>query len=186
MMGSIHILSVNWSASYIRGVLSGHGISSIIANETNTADGSINAPPAISDEIASAEWPSVLAVGSDKLTVLRSLHQRRQKAEPNQSVELLYLGDSTTDLECLLEFGGIVISPDAEIAQRPGTKTTGSSRTTPNGSGLLHALQTMLNYKVPHVSEYNGELICWARDFVDIKESNFLQKRAAKMQSTKA
>lgn len=186
MMGSIHILSVNWSASYIRGVLSGHGISSIIANEINTADGSITAPPSISDEIASADWPSVLSVGSDKLTALRSLHRRRQKAVPKQSVELLYLGDSTTDLECLLEFGGIVISPDAEIAQRPGTKTTGSSRTTPNGSGLLHALQTMLNYKVPHVSEYNGELICWARDFVDIKKSSFLQKRAANMQSTRA
>lgn len=185
-MGSIHILSVNWSASYIRGVLSRDDISSIIANEINTADGSVGAPRAISDGIASVDWPSVLAVGSDKLTVLRCLHRQRQKAEPNLSVELLYLGDSTTDLECLLEFGGIVISPGAKIAQRPGTKTTESSGTTPNGSDLLHALQTMLSYKVPHVSEYNGELVCWARDFVDIKESKFLQKRAANMQSTKA
>lgn len=186
MMSFIHILSVNWSASYIRGVLSREDISSVIANDINPADGSVNALPAIFDESASSDWPSVLSVGSDKLSALRCLHRRQQKARPKLSVELVYFGDSTTDLECLLEFGGIVISPKAELAQRQGTKHTDFSKTIPNGSELLHVLQTRLNYNVPHVSEYKDEPICWARDFVEIKGSSFLKKRAENMQSTKA
>lgn len=186
MMGDTHILSVNWSASYIRGVLSREDISSVIANDINPADGSVNALPSISDDMASSDWPSVLAVSSDKLSVLRSLHRRQEKTKPKLPVELVYFGDSTTDLECLLEFGGIVISPKAEIAQRPGTKPAESSKTILNGSELLHVLQTRLNYNVPHVSEYNDEPICWARDFAEIKGSSFLQKRAANVQSTRA
>lgn len=186
MMGGIHILSVNWSASYIRGVLSKENISSVIANETSPADGSISALPAIPDNTNSSDWPSLLAVGSDKLSALRCLHRRQQEAKPKQSVELVYFGDSTTDLECLLEFGGIVISPKAEVAQRPSTKPIDSSKTIHNGSDLLHVLQTRLNYNVPHVSEYKDEPICWARDFAEIMESSFLQKRAANMRSTKA
>ncbi|KAK7720693.1 hypothetical protein SLS63_009687 [Diaporthe eres] len=185
-MNGVHVLSVNWSGSYIRGVLSREDIPSIIANDINPADGAINALPAISDEIASVDWPSVLAVGSDKLSALRCLHRRQQKAKPKQSVEIVYFGDSTTDLECLLEFGGIVISPKAETAQRPDTKTTNPSKTTLNGNDLLHVLQTGLNYNVPHVSEYKDEPICWARDFAEIMGSGFLPKRAANTQSTKA
>lgn len=186
-MGDIHILSVNWSASYIRGVLSREDISSVIANDINPADGSVNALPSSSvGGIASGDWPGVLAVGLDKLLALRCLHQRRQEAKPEQPVEIVYFGDSTTDLECLLEFGGIVISPKAEIAQRHGTKTTNPTSTGLNGNDPLHVLRTELNYNVPHVSEYKGELICWARDFAEIKGSNFLEKRAANIQSTRA
>lgn len=185
-MSEVHILSVNWSASYIRGVLSREGISSIIANDINPADGSVNALPVISDDIAPGDWPGVLAVGSDKLSALRCLHQRQQKAKPKQSVEIVYFGDSTTDLECLLEFGGIVISPKAEIAQRTDTQTTDPSKAAVNGSDLLHVLQTRLNYNLPHVSEYKDEPICWAHDFAEIKGSSFLQRRAANTQSTKA
>lgn len=186
MMGGIHILSVNWSASYIRGVLSRDDISSVIANDINPADGSIKALTAISDDVASSDWPRVFAVGSDKLSALRCLHRLQQKARAKLSVELVYFGDSTTDLECLLEFGGIVISPKAEIAQGSGTKPTDSRNTIRNGSELLHVLQTRLSHNVPHVSEYKDEPICWARDFAEIKGSNFLQKRAANMQPTKA
>lgn len=185
-MSSVHILSVNWSASYIRGVLSREDISSIIANDINPADGSVNGLPAISDDIAPGDWPGVFAVGSDKLSALRCLHRQQQKANPKQSVEVVYFGDSTTDLECLLEFGGIVISPKAELAQRTDTKTTDHSRTAVNGSDLLHVLQTSLNYNVPHVSEYKDESICWARDFAEIKGSGYLQRRAANTQSTEA
>lgn len=185
-MSGVHILSVNWSASYIRGVLSREDVSSVIANEINPADGSVNALPAISDDIAPGDWPRVLSVGSDKSSALRCLHRRQKKAKPTQSVEIVYFGDSTTDLECLLEFGGIVISPNAETAQRPGTKTTSPSKTALNGGDLLHVLRTGLNHNVPHVSEYKDEPICWARDFAEIKGSSFLQKRAANTQSTKA
>lgn len=145
-MHGTHVLSVNWSATYIRGVLSREGISSVIANETNPVDGSINAVPA---DIASAEWPSVLTVGSDKLSALRCLQRQQQEVKTKLSVEIVYFGDSTTDLECLLEFGGIVISPKAEIVQRPGTKTADPNDTATGGSDLLHVLQTRLDCYVP-------------------------------------
>lgn len=176
---------MNWSAAYIRGVLSREQISPVLANEINPADGSISATPTDSAEIASIEWPSVLTVGSDKLKALRCLQQQQQRANPKLSAEIVYFGDSTTDLECLLEFGGIVISPRAEIGQRLGTKTANSNSTTVKGSDLLHILQTMLDYNVPHVSHYKNELICWARDFTEIIHNSFLQKRVANMRSTK-
>lgn len=182
---STQVLSVNWSAAYVRGVLSSEEISPVIANEINPADGSINATPAVSADTASVEWPSVLAVGSDKLSALRCLQRQQQKAKPKLSVEIVYFGDSTTDLECLLEFGGVVISPKAEPGQRPTTKTASSNRTAVKGSDLLHMLQTRLNYNVPHVSQYRDELICWARDFAEVMHSSFLQKRAAHVRSTK-
>lgn len=179
IIDDIYILSVNWSASYIRGVLSGEGISTVIANDINPTDGSVNAPPAISDDIASGDWPSNLSVGSDKLSALRCLHRQQLKARPKRPREIVYFGDSITDLECLLEFGGIVVSPKAETAQRPDTKGTISSQAGLNGNDLLHVLRTRLIYNVPHVSEYRDEPICWALDFSEIKESGFLQKRAA-------
>ncbi|KAL1853252.1 hypothetical protein Daus18300_011820 [Diaporthe australafricana] len=183
---NIQILSVNWSASYIRGVLSREGISSVIANETNPADGSINALPPIDHDGASGDWPSVLAVGADKLSALRCVYRQLQAGRPKLPVEIICFGDSTTDLECLLEFGGIVISPESEIAQRPRPETTNSNNTGFNWSELLHVLRTRLRHNVPHVSEHKDELVCWARDFTEIKDSSFLRKRAANMKSTKA
>lgn len=171
---------MNWSASYIRGVLSREDISSVVANDINPADGSINA-----HDSPSEDWPSVLAVGSDKLSALRCIYRQLQADRPRLPIEIIYFGDSTTDLECLLEFGGIVISPKAEISQSPGPETTNSDENEFNGSELLHVLRTRLKYNVPHVSEYKDELVCWACDFTEIKESSFLRKRAANMKSTK-
>ncbi|POS69839.1 hypothetical protein DHEL01_v211768 [Diaporthe helianthi] len=183
---STQVLSVNWSASYIRGVLSRVGILSVFANETNPVDGSIMAIPAASADVAAAAWPSILAVGSDKLSALRCLRQQQHEVKKTLPAEIVYFGDSTTDLECLLEFGGIVISPTAEIAQTLGTKTADPNSTALKENELLHVLQTTLNYNVPHVSQYKDELICWARDFAEIAHCSFIQKRAANLRATKA
>ncbi|KAK2610423.1 hypothetical protein N8I77_003853 [Diaporthe amygdali] len=168
----VQILSVNWSASYIRGVLTQEDISSVIANDINPADGSISALSVTADDNTSEGWPNVLTVGSDKLSALRCLYRRQQRTKPGLPVEIVYFGDSTTDLECLLEFGGIVISPEAGISGSAGD--------------LLRVLRAKLNYHVPHVFEYKGEQICWAIDFTEIKESSFLQKRVANIKCTKA
>lgn len=185
-MHSIQVLSVNWSATYIRGVLSGVGILPVFANETNPVDGSIMAVPAASAEIAAAGWPSVLTVGSDKLSALQCLRRQQLDVGKGLPAEVVYFGDSITDLECLLESGGIAISPMAEIVQRPGTKTADPNSNAARGCDLLHVLRTMLNYNVPHVSQYKDELVCWARDFTEIVHSGFLQKRAANVRATEA
>ncbi|KAG8159337.1 hypothetical protein KVR01_010998 [Diaporthe batatas] len=182
-MHSTKVLSVNWSATYIRGVLTRVGTLPVFANETNPVDGSIMAVPAASADIAAAAWPSVLTVGSDKLSALRCLRRQHHGASTNIPPEIVYFGDSTTDLECLLEFGGIVISPRAETVQPPGNMTSDPSSKAVMGSDLLHVLQTTFRYSVPHVSQYKDELVCWARDFAEVVHSNFLQKRAANVRA---
>jgi thiamine phosphate phosphatase / amino-HMP aminohydrolase len=176
---------VNWSAAYIKGVLSKEEISTVIANEINPKDGSINATPSTPTGVASVEWPDVLTVGLDKLSALRCLQRQQRKNEPERSLGLVYFGDSTTDIECLLEFGGVVISSNPNMEKRPSTRTASSHKMLVKGSDLLHMLQTMLNYNVPHVSLYEGEPICWARDFAEVIQSSHLRKRVAIMRATK-
>lgn len=92
MMGDIHVLSVNWSASYIRGVLINEGIKSVVANDIDPSDGSINPLPATSDDIAPEDWPRAFAVGSDKLSALRYFHQQQQRAKPKMPVGIICSG----------------------------------------------------------------------------------------------
>lgn len=157
----------------------------VFANETDPVDGSIMAVPAASADMAAAGWPSVLTVGSDKLSALRCLWRQQHEVNTNLPAEIVYFGDSTTDLECLLQFGGIVISPMAEMVQRPVTTTADPKSKPAGGSNLLYVLRTMLDYNVPHVSQYRDELVCWARDFAEILHSSFLQKRAANVRAKK-
>lgn len=133
---NVHIVSVNWSASYIKGVLEPWGITSVIANELQV-DGSIAAP--------SSTGPfKALATSSDKLEATRNL------LGTMEGQCLCYIGDSTTDLECLGEFGGYAVTSDG-------------------GGSLLKALRR-LGHRVPHVSAPDDAQphVLWARDFTEI------------------
>lgn len=141
----VHVVSVNWSASYIRGVLEPWGITSIVANEIQL-DGSIAAksqdsPPSGPREF---EHPKVFATSADKLEATQDL----LKSVEGRCVG--YFGDSTTDLECLEFRGGLVMATDG-------------------GGSLLRTLRR-LGRDVPFVSEA-GEAqtgITWARDFAEV------------------
>lgn len=156
----VHVLSVNWSASYISGVLSGYDMASVIANTTHPEDGSISASQAGFEKLVPpGHWPEVLTVARDKVVALRHLYWRQKLLKPDKNLQFIYFGDSATDFECLKEVGGLIMSNDA-------------------GGSLLRILRRELGYQIPHVSQWTeGEFICWARDFNELSKANYLARR---------
>lgn len=89
------IISVNWSRSFIRGVLHQFNIP-IITNEISP-DANIHGPEFLGQPLTNS---------AGKLRCLE--HEFKRDGE-----KTLYFGDSTTDLECLLR-GGIVLADNYE------------------------------------------------------------------------
>ncbi|KAK1989500.1 HAD-like domain-containing protein [Colletotrichum cereale] len=143
---TVSVVSVNWSRSFISGVLSGYSLD-IVANEIEM-DGSIFGP----DVLGPSSRETTLTTCEDKLRALRAL-VTRQGVEDAEA--LVYFGDSTSDIECLLETRGVVMS-----------------------SGLDSSLMVTLRrsgYKVPQVDERRPSgSIAWASTFVEVLESGFL------------
>ncbi|ROW01448.1 hypothetical protein VPNG_07564 [Cytospora leucostoma] len=156
----VHVLSVNWSASYINGVLSGYDMASVLANTTNPEDGRISASQAgFENLVPRGHWPEVLTVARDKVVALRHLYWRQKLLKPDENLQFIYFGDSATDFECLKEVGGVILSND-------------------EGGSLLRMLRKELAYQIPHVSQWTeGEFICWARDFNELSKANYLARR---------
>lgn len=154
----MHVLSVNWSADYIKGVLGSYDMTSIIANRTNPEDGSISASGVFENCNDRGLWPDVLTVANDKLMALRNLYWRRKALNPDKELIFIYFGDSTTDVECFMEVGGVIIAEDE--------------------SRLLRLLRQDANYHVPHVSEWKeGGFNCWARNFRELLQYAYLTRR---------
>ncbi|POR31303.1 Uncharacterized protein TPAR_08503 [Tolypocladium paradoxum] len=134
------VVSVNWSSAFIRGVLHPHHIP-IAANDTST-DGHIHNPECLD---------SRLTTSPDKLKALGHVAAGTQD-------RVLYFGDSTTDMECLLHQDGVVIAADEE-------------------SPLLQTFRRV-GVEVPHVGKRQHERanICWARDFRECLASEMLEE----------
>lgn len=144
----VHVVSVNWSAAYIRGVLEPWGIASIVANEIQL-DGSIAAAAAATldlspDNLGNVDRSQALATSADKLEATQHL-LRRLEGECRG-----YFGDSTTDLECLDFCGGWVMTSD--------------------GEGSLARTLRRLGYDIPCISEPQGtnSHISWVHDFTEV------------------
>lgn len=172
----VTVLSVNWSASFIRGVLSTAGGSSssssssargearesgsgssirglddldVVANEVVSSGGGI-----VNDRDRDAK---PLTTSSDKLEALK-------RWCPAAPAVVLYMGDSTTDLECLLHGRGVVVA-DGE-----------------DKSSLIRTLRR-LGLNVPHASQAReaggaggdgkdkSQVVFWASDFNQVLDS---------------
>lgn len=135
----IKVISVNWSSAFIRGALSNQELD-IFANEI-AENGHISGP----DSLLLGD-SSPITTSGDKLRVLLSILPR----QGDGMQRCVYIGDSTTDLECLLHCKGVVIAESVDTE-------------------LLSALRR-LSVEVPHVREANVKPsdICWARDFFDV------------------
>ncbi|KAK7439126.1 hypothetical protein CaCOL14_002369 [Colletotrichum acutatum] len=143
---SVAVVSVNWSRSFIKGVLSDYRVD-IVANEIEL-DGSISGPEV---EGSPTGQPSLMTC-EDKLRALRRLAAWRGIEDFGT---LVYFGDSTTDLECLLAARGVVISSNAE-------------------SSLMKTLRR-IGYQVPKVEDVRvPEGMAWASTFVEVLESEYL------------
>ncbi|KAF9869442.1 upf0655 protein [Colletotrichum karsti] len=101
----VSVVSVNWSRSFIQGVLSAYGFD-VVANELEM-DGSLSGP----DVLGPPSRDTILTTCEDKLRALRALAVR-QGADSAEG--LVYFGDSTSDLECLLVARGVVVSTNTE------------------------------------------------------------------------
>ncbi|KAL2757211.1 hypothetical protein ACRALDRAFT_1062822 [Sodiomyces alcalophilus JCM 7366] len=142
------VLSLNWSRSFIRGVLSGYSIDTIVANEI-TADGTITGPVMVDGNKCHAE----LATSEDKALALSHLIT----LDGIDREKLVYFGDSVTDIECLLLGKGVILSSGSD-------------------SSLIHTLQRV-GFDVPGVWDAVPEsALVWATSFSDILKSGFLEQ----------
>ncbi|RYO75055.1 hypothetical protein DL762_010196 [Monosporascus cannonballus] len=124
----VWVVSVNWSASFIEGACGHPGIT-VVANDVRE-DGSV-AGPAILNR--GGGEPRTLTNSQDKLDVMEAVLRQESLADKLS----VYVGDSNTDLECLLAaHRGIV------IADSPDTT-------------LLETLRR-IGKKAPHVREADG------------------------------
>lgn len=127
----VNVVSVNWSADFVRGVL-GNSVPENNVTANNTRDGIICGPDAL----------GLLVCSPDKLRAMRHLGGAD-----------VYFGDSTTDLECLLEAERGVVMGDGK-------------------SSLLHALRR-LGFEVPHVGATDAKVV-WAQSFDEVLDSGML------------
>ena len=135
----VYILSVNWSKSFIRGVLHQFdGRLRVVSNEVH--DGG---------RISCSDTQTFLATAGDKLVALRTVLQ------DIDDVPVIYFGDSTTDIECLLLSSGVVMSVSDD-------------------SSLLKTL-SRVGVPVPHVEDATvTNKLAWARDFSEVLQSGTL------------
>ncbi|KAF5674012.1 hypothetical protein FHETE_3072 [Fusarium heterosporum] len=132
---SVSVISVNWSRAFLRGALLPHTLD-VIANEP-TLDGSITGPEFFSGRMTNAR---------EKKEALKHITKEKDG-------KVLYFGDSTTDMECLL-LGGVVIADNEE-------------------STLLRTL-SRIGVDVPHVGEKGNSEVSWARNFREVLDSGLL------------
>lgn len=157
---SVYVLSVNWSASWIRGVLAPLDQHvTVIANEIDP-DGDIYATPdALPGQQCSGEGGRprrTLSTARDKLAALTYLGQKTE-----HDLHGSYVGDSATDLACLEARGGLVMAPGRD-----------------GGGRLLDALRR-IGAEVPRLSQPlqdrvcndRDAKICWVGDFDEMLRS---------------
>jgi hypothetical protein len=168
---AIHILSVNWSRTFIALCLESSGAeipsNFIFANEL----GGIDAGRPATGEIGEPGDIKIISSG-DKVRYLEKMRDARQAGgvfTPNgvKSVDvghsrklgpLVYVGDSWTDIECLL-------AADVGICIRD--EPMGSSQ-----RKLAEALER-LGVECTHLKNWGEDgnaQVVWARDFVEIRE----------------
>jgi phosphoserine phosphatase len=152
----VSVVSVNWSAAFIEGACGfPEGEVSVFANEVREDDGAVLGPEILArdEELVEAERNSQgeptgrnLTNSCDKRDVVRAVMRKHAvHGEP-----FFYFGDSTTDMECLLEATRGVVIADGE------------------NSTLLETLKR-IGKRVPHLrdAEPDEELV-WASNFQEV------------------
>lgn len=153
--GVLGIISVNFSSSFIRGVVVASSgpkreETDVLANESGE-DGVLVGPK--------SESRGVIATSDAKLASMKDILKSWNSRVSMETSRPIYIGDSGTDIECLMEPGviGIVISDDGH-------------------SSLMQTLQR-IGVEVVHIGDYGdnesaGERRYWARDFEEILQSS--------------
>jgi thiamine phosphate phosphatase / amino-HMP aminohydrolase len=167
----LYVISVNWSTAFIQGACSqaaapdtGKGTDiEVFANEISPADGSIAGPAFLNSD--PGDSPQILTNSADKLEVMRRVLQRDGDVE-SQGTSLrrkrsFYLGDSGTDLECLLAATtGVVMAdgPDSKLLR------------TLDRIGV-HAPCVNPGFGSDEKKSKDQQQMCWATSFTEIDEN---------------
>lgn len=158
----IRILSVNWSESFIRASLSEAASNSRSSNDPDLK-GFIEALPVAANEVSGLDSPggSSGTLTDPSHAIIRTSFDKLQTLKTQQGSYSVYVGDSTTDFDCL-------INADVGICIRDE----------PMGSSARALAETFsrLGYNVRHVGELaswqemntQGSSLLWARDFNEI------------------
>ncbi|KAK4195786.1 HAD-like domain-containing protein [Triangularia verruculosa] len=148
----IGVVSVNWSRDFIKGVIAkkcaGQEVR-VVANGIRHPEGRIEGPEELGGE--------VMMTAGDKLRGMELLSR-----EGDEKKKVVYFGDSTTDLACLVEAElGVVVADEEE--------------------GKLLVTSRRIGFGVPHVGEYREakdgkrQGMVWARDFEEVMESRVVE-----------
>lgn len=150
---TVGVVSVNWSGQFIQGVVeagcggprSAAGMV-VLSNWVEASEGQVEGPSEIGKE--------PLVTAGDKLRAMQ--HYTRDYGKEGEAV--VYVGDSPTDLACLMEADlGVVMADDGE------TK-------------LLETLKR-IGFDVPHVGEAGEESrLVWAKDFEEVLLSGVVDR----------
>ncbi|EPE29581.1 putative hydrolase [Glarea lozoyensis ATCC 20868] len=153
------ILSVNFSRAFIEGVISVHpencfgDFDSIVSNgQLDSAEGNgVVIGPKLDDS------RNIMATSDGKWNAMNKIRQKWQD-QGDAIMELIYVGDSGTDIECLTDSSviGVIMTPD--------------------GGGSLMDTMNRVGIEVVHISSFKERqemerILYWARDFVEIIES---------------
>ncbi|KAI0904715.1 haloacid dehalogenase-like hydrolase-domain-containing protein [Ustulina deusta] len=149
----VNVVSVNWSAAFIEGACGfAEGEICVFANEVREHDGAVLGPGVLAGDALLADDRE----GSSREQAGRNLTNSCDKRDAVREVlrihgvldkPFFYFGDSTTDMECLLEAArGVVIADDEK-------------------STLIQTLRR-IGKRVPHVRDADaGEELVWASNF---------------------
>ncbi|GAW10982.1 hypothetical protein ANO14919_003200 [Xylariales sp. No.14919] len=152
----VNVVSVNWSAAFIEGACGfAEEEISVFANEVREGDGAVLGPGVQAghallndgrEGLSHTEMGRNLTNSCDKRDVVREVMRKQDL----QDKPFFYFGDSTTDMECLLEATRGVIVADDE------------------NSTLIQTLRR-IGKRVPHVRDAgDGEELAWASNFEEV------------------
>jgi 2-hydroxy-3-keto-5-methylthiopentenyl-1-phosphate phosphatase len=153
------ILSVNWSRHFIQSCLFAASISlphsCIHSNELDQID---SGNPSNGHIVSTDPSEDVIISSGDKLRALEHMRTSHSNTRSSETPPIVYVGDSWTDIECLL-------AADLGICVRD--EPAGSSQ-----KKLIEALDR-LGVECPRLRDWkntNKGGIVWARDFCEIKD----------------
>ena len=174
----ICILSVAWSPVWIRGLLDaaasqsqdGISFSDTQARETKgvieglqiECNDVLKRPDHEDDEVGE----SGIYVSADKLRKMSQLRGSASNTDHESSPWTVYIGDSLTDLECLLAANVGIIMRDEE--------TMGSEQRALMESPTRFAIATYRIRSFGQIQTGQGMVLWWARDFDEIVDSGCL------------
>jgi 2-hydroxy-3-keto-5-methylthiopentenyl-1-phosphate phosphatase len=147
----VTVLSVNWSDDWIKGCISPHKLN-VISNTIRY--GRIQGPgPKLTDD------PNgLMLTGGHKLMAMNAARDRLPNLGAGRTY--VYIGDSKTDLPCMLECDKAIIMVDED----PAVKS----------NFVVNAL-TAMGHQVNHISQVDENFrFAWTQDFTEILKSGNL------------